>query len=233
MPDWCCTNYAFIAKKENAGELLRLKGILKDILDKGGEVKNDFGNGWLGNVAMRHGMDWEKVSCRGHFDDLTDGGLYENPNAGDFYFMFRTETAWGPTKELWECVVEKYKGVSFVYTAEEPSNDIFINTDGTGFYFSERFLLDISVDTLPAKPFPLGWFSLGIDACRIYEYREYFDNFKSLQDYFIKITGKTFNNIEAMQTHLEDAYEDYARTYLDGISVEGRACVNIHAFTAV
>ena len=137
MPNWCYSKYVFYKCTEDESELIRLHRTLSDILtpsetDKGSDPS------WLGNVAIKHGFDWKELSCRGTIDHLDEYVL------GSGSFMLESETAWAPTDDLWEAVVAQYDGIAFVYVAEEPGMEIFINTDISSAYFSERYLLDIS-----------------------------------------------------------------------------------------
>ena len=54
------------------------------------------------------------------------------------------DDAWVPHVALWSVVCEKIYGnkISFVYKAEEPGDNIFINTDDSGLFFPEKFVCD-------------------------------------------------------------------------------------------
>jgi len=96
MPNWCSNHYAFYTDDENKDELLRLYNKLSDIMEIPSEIKNDFEPGWLGKIATEHGLDIEKISCRGWIEYLED---YE-PESN--FFTLQSETAWAPTDELWQ-----------------------------------------------------------------------------------------------------------------------------------
>lgn len=54
------------------------------------------------------------------------------------------DDAWVPHVALWSVVCEKIydNKISFVYKAEEPGDNIYINTDDSGLFFSEKFVCD-------------------------------------------------------------------------------------------
>lgn len=56
--------------------------------------------------------------------------------------------AWYPRTSIWQAIINKYykDELSFVYKAEEPGSDIYINTDTTRTYFTESFMCDYCVD---------------------------------------------------------------------------------------
>ena len=209
LPNWCSNTHVFYTNDENKDELLRLYNNLSAVMQTPATIKNDFEPGWLGQVAINHGLDWEKISCRGSIEHLDE---YE---PGRSFFKLESETAWSPTDALWEAVIAEYSGVSYVYIAEEPGNEIFTNTDYSGVYFPEKYLLDICGDA----PIPGDWFS-GQDRPGDLDIREYFENFDALVDCFFKITGKVFNNFEALQDYLSGLFDGAENT-----------CANIHEFT--
>jgi hypothetical protein len=208
MPNWCFSKYAFYTNNEDKGELIRLYNNLSDIMQKPSEIKNDFEPGWLGKVAIKHGFDWEKISCRGSITHLDD---YET---GDSFFTLETETAWTPTDALWEAIIVQYEGVSYVYIAEEPGNEIFINTDIDGIYFQGKYLLEICGDV----PIPEGWYA-GKDKPDYLDIREYFESLDEFMDYFIKLTGREFSTIEEARVYLSDIFAQ-----------EHNTIANIHEF---
>ena len=210
MPNWCYSKYAFFTNDEDKSELARLHKNLVDIIKTQSQKKNDFEPGWLGKVAMKHGFDWEQISCRGYIEEL---GEYE---PGDSYFTLSGETAWGPTDDLWEAVIEQYKGISFVYVAEEPGNGVYINTDTDGVYFTDRFLMDIYGDV----PIPEGWYPNQEKPVAL-EIHEYFDSFEDLNEYCTHLTGKSFDTLEKLSDYFNEVFAD-----------EGDVIFGIHEYTA-
>ena len=149
MANWCFSNFTFFVEKdEDLGELKRLHKILTEGLLRPSEVKNSFEPGWLGKVAINHDICWESVKCRGAIEFIDDKIVEVSPMC----FSIRTETAWEPMVELWEAVTAKYRGVSFVYLAEESGLGIFINTDRSGRFYTERYRLEVNCDDTSVAP---------------------------------------------------------------------------------
>lgn len=65
-----------------------------------------------------------------------------------------TETAWSPTLSLWDrIIVENFydlenncRKINYVYLAEECGCGLFINSDTTGEYLPEKYLIDTAFD---------------------------------------------------------------------------------------
>jgi len=210
MPNWCSNKYAFYTNDENKDELQRLHEKLSTIIETPSEVKNGFDPGWLGEVAIKHGLDWEKISCRGSIEYLDD----YDPDSN--FFTLDSETAWAPTNELWAAVIAQYEGVAFVYIAEEPGMGIFTNTDTEGIFFTERYLFEIYGDAA----IPEGWYA-GQEKPGCLEMREYFQDFEELADYCADFTGKEFSTLEELQSYFNDIFDE-----------EDNTSVSIHEFTA-
>jgi hypothetical protein len=171
-------------------------------MEASGEAKNAFEPGWLGLVAIKHGLDWEKeISCRGTIEHLDD---YE---PGSNFFSLESVSDWVPMNELWEAVMAQYEGISFVYIAEECGERIYVNTDIEGIYFPEKYLLEICGDA----PIPDGWYA-NQDKPLCLEIREYFNNFDDLRDYFIKLTGKEFDTVEELENYLSALFDEENNT---------------------
>ena len=197
MPNWCSNHYAFYTDDENKDELLRLYNKLSDIMEIPSEIKNDFEPGWLGKVATEHGLDFEKISCRGWIEHLED---YE-PESN--FFTLQSETAWAPTDELWQAVVAQYEGVYFVYVAEEPGFEVFINSDSEGVYFPDKYLIEVHGDI----PIPEGWYP-DQDKLGCLDIREYFSDFEELADYCADFTGREFSTLEELQGYLSGIFDE-------------------------
>ena len=209
MPNWCFSKYAFFTTNENKDELLRLHTNLSAIMETPSEIENGSEPGWLGKVAIKHGLDWEKISCRGSIEHLED---YE---PGSSFFTLDCDTAWTPMDELWEAVIAQYEGLSYVYIAEEPGMGIFVNTDTEGIYFPEKYLMEIYGDA----PIPDGWYA-NQDKPGCFDIREYFKDFEELADYCAKLTGKEFGTLEELQSYISDIFDE-----------ENNTSANIHEFT--
>jgi len=211
MPNWCHASYIFKAKSKSKKELQRLHQAIAETIIKPSEIENDFEPGWLAKIAMAHGICRDNVPCRGSITELDVAvSVGDFGDAGELcYFRIDEETAWSPATELWEAVVEQYDGVSFVYCAEEVGNGIFVNTDVSGLFFCERYLLEICCNS--TSLIPDYWPFEGRDRRPTgdekglihLDIREYFSSFEKLQEYFAKLTGKTLDNAVEMQEYLD------------------------------
>lgn len=133
MPNWCFTDYVIEGDPNEVADLhQKLSGLLGRTESL---VENGFGKNWLGNVAELFGKSWEKVDCRGTFNDLEliDGCIY-----------FNTETAWSDCSDLWDFVCAQYESVRHYYRAEECGCCYYATNDRNGKHFPERYLLYIS-----------------------------------------------------------------------------------------
>ena len=202
MANICCNRHVFYTTNGNKNELLRLHTNLSAVMEASSEAKNAYERGWLGLVAIKHGLDWEKeISCRGFIEHLDDYEPVSN------FFTLDSNTDWVPMDELWEAVIAQYEGVSFVYVAEECGESIYINTDVEGLYFHEKYLLEIC----GYAPIPEGWYAAQ-DKPLILEIREYFSCFDDLRDYCIKLTGKEFDTLKELEGYLSDLFGEESNT---------------------
>lgn len=228
MPNWCSSSIIIKSKKGNEKEVQRLHQAISLAYSTPSEIENSFELGWLGKIAASHSLNWEDVPCRGtiiEFDDEVHTGNFEDE--GEFsYFRVDTESAWSPMTELWEAIVEQYDGVSFVYIAEEAGNGIFINSDATGLFFCDRYVLEICCNTMSVVP--NDWAFDGIEkpagdenGLADLDIREFFDSFESLKDFFTKLTGKEF-----------DCHTEMAE-YLDGIAIDADGVKNAYFMASV
>jgi hypothetical protein len=198
MANICCNKYVFYATGENKDELFRLHRNLADVMETTAKAKE---HGCLGAVADKHGIDRDKVSCRGTIEDLGDY------NPGGDHFILDCDTDWNPMDELWEAVIAQYEGVSFVYKAEEPGFDIFTNTDTEGIYFPEKYLLNIWGNA----PIPGGWYA-NQEKPGCLEIWEYFKDFEELADYCAKVMGRKFSTLEKLQNYLSELFDEEDNT---------------------
>lgn len=132
MPNWCYTSYTFVGDKEELNELHGLMKVLEE-MDKP-LVENGFGTNWLGNIVESLGKSWEKVWCRGSWDNLmlADGTL-----------KFTTETAWSQADEVMDLICEKYPSLSYYFYTEEPGMGIYQTNDDEGRFYPERYYVDL------------------------------------------------------------------------------------------
>lgn len=95
MPNWCSTAYAI---EGNATELKNLYELMTELQERQKpSVQNGFGTTWLGCLVEALGESWEKIYCRGTWDNLNFNGEV---------LTFNTETAWSPCNEMFDMVCE-------------------------------------------------------------------------------------------------------------------------------
>jgi len=132
MPNWCDTTFAFIGSEAD----------LDDFEERVNEYtaqnfrENGFGTSWLGNVVHGFGHDETATYCRGWIEDIQ--------RMSPTHLQICTQTAWSELTEMWDTIChDNYDDrISYVYRAEEPGNGYFANTDSSGEYFPEKYLVD-------------------------------------------------------------------------------------------
>lgn len=132
MPNWAYTQYHAIGDKEQLKKLHSVMDELEGLKDPGLH-ENGFGKTWLGNLVIKLGGDWEKIYCRGYWDNLV---LHD-----DGSISFSVESAWGELNEVREFIEEKFPGVKLYFQCEESGNGVYETNDDTGEYFPERYYL--------------------------------------------------------------------------------------------
>lgn len=132
MPNWCYTNYKFVGEADEIADLHKklneLEAMPKPL------VENSFGKLFLGCVVNHFGGDWEKIYCRGEIEYME--------LCGENMLQLTTSTAWGDMPEVWDCVCENYTSIQYYYLAEEPGCMYYVNSDESGEYFPEKYLID-------------------------------------------------------------------------------------------
>lgn len=134
MPNWCSTAYAI---EGNAKELKKLYDLMNGLQErKEPSIPNGFGTAWLGCLVDALGENWEKVHCRGDWNNLQfDGNV----------LTFNTETAWSPCNEVFDMVCEKYPTLHYFYQSEEPGMGLYCTNDEEGKHFPDRFYVDVCI----------------------------------------------------------------------------------------
>lgn len=170
MANWCY-NYIAIYRKDLKGEsLIQIQDLYVKLQSFGtagsilGEpIKDSEGNyvaqDWYGDLLVMCGIPEKDIECRGTIQDVRwvndkrdDGGWIE----------IQTETAWSPqVKDVVGRMLEDYyPDLSYDFIAEEPGCEIYINTDITGRFFTDRYKIDYDISEIDPK----------------YSDTEYFDN---------------------------------------------------------
>jgi hypothetical protein len=110
------------------------------------------------------------------------------------------ETAWNPLPEVYEKFAEKY-GLSFVYIADEPGCEIYVNTDIEGKFFTDRYILDyFEVEGLELDTETLTEYGEQLKA--LAENTHYYESFDDVMKDF-KGFGFFATDIESLNKNLE------------------------------
>lgn len=154
MPNWCSTRYYFYSDTETGKAQLEAlyKRLEKAIEPRHRRILNsDFGNDWLGNVILELCPQYLKltstsVTCSYNNSAIQFRGFIVFMEYSDALIV-DTETAWCPMPEMWDMILAEcgYTDINYVYQAEEPGNDLYINTDVSGRVFLDKYYVDIFV----------------------------------------------------------------------------------------
>lgn len=148
MPNWCQTCHAVWG---DLRELEKFKSRM-EVAQKYIRTKSDFGRDWLGNVLVSMRLlplrDVQKaripdtLHCRGSLEsEEFDIERLPEERGGHYYICFETRTAWDSMAEMWENVLRKFKTLQHVYVAEEGGCEYYVNTDESGMFFNERYII--------------------------------------------------------------------------------------------
>jgi hypothetical protein len=138
MPNWCDNSIAFY--QEDGGNAV-LEAFYTDMERCLNYKDPETGecSGWVGNWLKVNGIDAKNLSARGFITNCELNGDHVCVNM---------ESAWAPISEVWDLIAERY-GLVYVYKAEEPGCEVFVNTDAVGRFFSDRYILNyFDVDDL-------------------------------------------------------------------------------------
>ena len=132
MPNWAYTQYHAVGDKE---QLQKLHSIMDELecMKAPGLHENGFGQTWLGNLVIKLGGEWEKIYCRGSWDNLL---LHD-----DGAVSFTVESAWDELNEVRHFIEEQFPDVKLYYQCEESGMCIYKTNDDTGEYFPEKYYL--------------------------------------------------------------------------------------------
>lgn len=132
MPNWAYTEYHATGDKE---QLKKLHSVMDELegMKAPGLHENGFGSTWLGNLVIKLGGDWEKVYCRGSWDNLL---LHD-----DGTVSFSVESAWDELNEVRKFIEAVFPGIKLYYQCEESGMCIYKTNDDTGKYFPEKYYL--------------------------------------------------------------------------------------------
>lgn len=122
MANWCSNSLAIY------GDRLQVEELFKDFE---AAFKHTL---YLRNLIDYFDLDGRGLGCRGE--------LWERPIMQDGAITFGCETAWGPYEDLWEEILKFYPALQYVFTAEEPGCEVYINSDTEGKFFTEKYRIE-------------------------------------------------------------------------------------------
>lgn len=132
MPNWAYTQYHAVGDKEQLQQFHSIMDELESMKNPG-LYENGFGSTWLGNLIIKLGGDWEKIYCRGYWDNLL---LHD-----DGTVSFSVESAWDEPNEVREFIEKKFPDIKLYYQCEESGMGIYQTNDAVGQYFPEKYYL--------------------------------------------------------------------------------------------
>lgn len=128
MPNWCFT--AAIVRSDDNCKLKSIYDKLNEWLVEDDKNKSDFGDGWIGNLAVHSGIlaSYDEINripiaCRGSVEDVEFDG--------DSIYIAMS-TAWEPMLEALYRAIERnfgLDGINIVYSAEECGNGVYLTND--------------------------------------------------------------------------------------------------------
>ena len=199
MANLCDTMYRFFVSEVDKEH----KKQLKKFYSKISKVYDDNRNTWLGDVAKCFGINPESISCKGDIYFIS-----EMDEENDYYFEIATTTAYEPLNEIWDILLsqEEYEGIEYVYRAEEPSCEIYINTDYIGEIFPERYKLEIWLDEYLPAELPKTHFQTD-DIDNLVDEDMYFQTFEELINFLRKfMIIPDFTEVHEVQEHIDEAF---------------------------
>lgn len=133
MANVCCDDVYFFSDSNPEG----LRSLWED-LETSIILCHDADKAWLGNLFKYKKIDAANISLRG-----TVGYMEWNEDN----ILLSTDAAWSPLAEAYTAIANTY-GVKFVMQSTEPEEGIYYNTDDSGIYFPDRYLVNIRNEEL-------------------------------------------------------------------------------------
>ena len=147
-------------------------------------------------IAEQFGIDAKHIewSCIQDISDIEAHGTYRG-------FKVYQDDKWSPNLRFWDLIIEREyttddgeKMIDYVYEAEEPGCEIYINTDVDGEFFCDLYKVDAHL--------PKDLFCGEVMT-------EYFSSTEDLFDALKTLVGKIFNYDEADAVKLENFINEY------------------------
>lgn len=145
MISWCYTDYVFEGNEKTLDDFeYRLK---LSISACEGSTENEFGNFWLGNIAMEFGFPYknDQFNVKGNISNII--------RTDDDVLRVTTQTAFKPFPEMWDAIFDRHYrdeegniAINYVFVSEEIGKELFVNTDLDGKHFTVHYALMIHDD---------------------------------------------------------------------------------------
>ena len=165
MSNWCTNVFAIYPKNDSELGKVQLKRLFAQ-LRKVTQIDYPIGTGkhnWYGLLSVMRGKDEADVYAR---------GTINYTQWCEDHILMGTETAWEPqddvVRDMLDC--KECSELAVALLAEEDGNEIYINTDTTGRFFTEKYVLDYDFTLLTGEDDDK---SVGCD-------RDYFSDAESL-----------------------------------------------------
>ncbi len=137
MANWCSNVFAIYPRNESdlgKAQLKRLFAQLRKLTQIDYPEGTD-NHDWYGLLSVMRGKEESEIAARGSIDNIQ----WEED-----HIIMQTETAWEPqddiVRDMLDC--KECSELDFVFIAEEGGNEIYINTDDSGRFFRDRYVLD-------------------------------------------------------------------------------------------
>ena len=105
--------------------------------------------GSIRDFVMSYGYAKEEaISFTDGRDSFIEVDFEVSKDDESYYFTIQTESAWNPNVGVFRKIIsDKYgEELDIEHCSEEPGMGIFINTDETGFFFTDRYYLNSCIN---------------------------------------------------------------------------------------
>lgn len=128
MANICCDDVYFYSESNPEG--LRL---LWEDLEASIVLCTDANAAWIGNLFQDKNMDTTGVGLRGTVSYM---------EKEDDRILLCTEAAWNPLYDAYHAIAAAYQ-INFVMQSMECGNELYYNTDSTGSFFPDKYIVII------------------------------------------------------------------------------------------
>lgn len=190
MANICCDDVYFFSRTNPEG----LRSLWED-LETSVILCNDINQAWIGNLLKYKEMDTKDICLQGT-------AIYMEWNEDNILLCM--ETKWSPLFDAYTTIAQTYN-VEFVLQSIEPGENIYFNTDHSGIYFPDKYIISIEDEDL-----------LTPSGIRIGDQLEYGQTFESKDALLTRFRdlGYTFKSLEELAVTLEDS-EIYIHEFED------------------